>query len=79
MNSAPVLADMIKFHRKQTGLTQLELANLAGVGKTVVFDVENGKESIRFDTLVKITNALNIQLRYESPLMKLYNNHNHQL
>ena len=29
----------IKEHRKKAGLTQLQLANLAGVGKTTVFDI----------------------------------------
>ncbi|MDI6033918.1 helix-turn-helix domain-containing protein [Flavobacterium sp. LB2P84] len=36
----------IKEHRKQAGLTQLELANLAGVGKTTVFDIEKNKERL---------------------------------
>jgi len=66
------ISEIVKFHRKQTGLTQLELANLAGVGKTVVFDVENGKETIRYDTLIKIFEALNISLNFDSPIMKLY-------
>ena len=33
------LGALIKDHRKKAGLTQLELANLAGVGKTTVFDI----------------------------------------
>ena len=36
----------IKEHRKQGGLTQLELANLAGVGKTTVFDIEKIKKQL---------------------------------
>lgn len=63
------LKDIIRNHRRLSGLTQLELAKLAGVGKTVVFDVEHGKESIRFDTLTKILAILNISLGFESPLM----------
>ena len=34
------LGALVKDHRKKAGLTQLELANLAGVGKTTVFDIE---------------------------------------
>ena len=59
----------VRFHRKKSGLSQLELANLAGVGKTVIFDVEKGKSTVRFSTLVKIFRVLNIRIRLESPLM----------
>ncbi|HXW53338.1 MAG TPA: helix-turn-helix domain-containing protein, partial [Myxococcota bacterium] len=41
------LASVVRYHRRQSGLTQQELASLAGVGKTAVFDVENGKTSLR--------------------------------
>ncbi len=59
----------VRFHRKKSGLSQLELANLAGVGKTVIFDVEKGKNTVRFSTLAKIFRVLNIRIRLESPLM----------
>ncbi|MDA2933390.1 helix-turn-helix domain-containing protein [Acidobacteria bacterium AH-259-D05] len=59
----------VRFHRKKSGLSQLELANLAGVGKTVIFDVEKGKDTVRFSTLAKIFRVLNIRIRLESPLM----------
>jgi y4mF family transcriptional regulator len=66
------IARVVRFHRKKSGLTQLELANLAGVGKTVVYDLEKGKETIRVSTLLKILEALNIRTKLESPLMGLY-------
>ena len=59
---------MVRKHRKLTGLSQAELAKLAGVGKTVVYDIEAGKRSIRFDTLEKILTVLNIKIIFESPL-----------
>ena len=40
------LGALVKDHRKKAGLTQLELANLAGVGKTTVFDIEKNKQLI---------------------------------
>ena len=52
-----------------SGLSQAELAKLAGVGKTVVFDLEHGKLSIRYDTLTKILRVLNISIGFDSPLM----------
>ena len=64
------LGKIIRFHRKKSQLTQQELATLAGVGKTVVFDIEKGKRSIQMDTLMKILIVLNIRLQFESPLMQ---------
>ncbi len=32
--------ETVRFHRKKCGLSQLQLANLAGIGKTTVFDIE---------------------------------------
>ena len=67
------VSEIILFHRKQSGLTRNQLADLAGVGKTVIYDIENGKETIRFATLQKVLKALNVRIRYESPLMEMLN------
>ena len=66
------LGEMILFHRKQSGLTRIQLADLAGVGKTVIFDIEKGKRSVRYDTLLKVLEALNIKVVFDSPLMETY-------
>ena len=63
------LAAFIRKHRKIAGLSQLQLAELAGVGKTVIYDIEKGKETIRLDTLRKILLVLNISVKLTSPLM----------
>lgn len=64
-----ILAKVIRRHRKAAKLSQLQLAEMAGVGKTVVFDIEKGKETIKLDTLRKILKVLNIKVRLISPLM----------
>lgn len=69
---AKVVAKIIRFHRKQAGLSQEELATLAGVGKTAVFDVEKGTMNCRFSTLAKLLTALNIQVKFESSLMRFF-------
>jgi DNA-binding phage protein len=43
---------------------------VAGVGKTVIFDIEHGKESVQFDTLKKVLEALNIRFIFQSPLIE---------
>ena len=60
----------IKEHRKEAGLTQLELANLAGVGKTTVFDIEKNKETIHWNNLLAILKVLNIEVQFKSPIHK---------
>ena len=65
-------ADIIRFHRIKSGLTQSALARISGVGKTVVFDIEKGKQTIRLSTLIKILNTLNIKISFTGPLMDLY-------
>lgn len=72
MNAPQNISAILRFHRKRAGLSQQELARLAGVGKTAVFDLEKGKETVQLDTLRKIFLALNITMRFESPLMQEY-------
>lgn len=64
------LAQLIQSHRKKAGLAQAELAKLAEVGKTVVWDLEHGKESVQWDTLQKIFRVLNITVEWRSPLLE---------
>lgn len=61
------IARAVRFCRKQSGLSQQTLAKIAGVGKTVVFDIEQGKETVRLNTLLKILDVLNIHLSLETP------------
>lgn len=65
------IGEIIRFHRKKSGLTQEGLGALAGLGKTVIFDIEKGKLSVRLDTLLKVLNVLNIHIKFQSPLMEL--------
>jgi len=67
------LADAIKMHRKAARLSRIRLAEMAGVGKTVVFDLEKGKETIQLDTLRKIMAVLNIKVQITSPFMNQIN------
>jgi HTH-type transcriptional regulator / antitoxin HipB len=64
------LGALVKDHRKKAGLTQLELANLAGVGKTTVFDIEKNKETVRWNSLMAVLKVLNIKVEFKSPLTK---------
>ncbi|HEX7357237.1 MAG TPA: helix-turn-helix domain-containing protein [Ignavibacteriaceae bacterium] len=65
------VATVVIFHRKKSKLTQKQLADLAGVGKTVVFDIEKGKETVQLNSLLKVISVLNIKLEMKSSLMHL--------
>lgn len=63
------LGRIILLHRKKAQLSQAQLAELAGVGKTVVFDIEHGKTTVRLDSIIKILHVLNIRIELHSPLL----------
>lgn len=67
-----LLAPLIRFHRKKSGLTQIELAEMTGVGKNLVHGIEAGTLNVRFDNLLKILHVLNIKIEFSSPLMELF-------
>jgi len=66
------LGKMVHFHRKKSKLSQEALARLAGLGKTVIFDIEKGKLTVRLETLLRVLEVLNIKIAFESPLMGLF-------
>ena len=64
-----LLAQLVRDHRKAAGLTQVNLAKLADVGKTAIFDLEHAKETIQLDTVLKILMSLNIKIEFSSSYM----------
>ena len=67
------IGETIKFHRKRAGLSRIDLANIAETGKTVIYDIEHGKDTVQFNTLLKVMKALNISISFNSPLMEDFN------
>lgn len=65
--TAEEIGRLVRAFRKEGGLTQLQLAALAGVGKTAIFDIEKGKETVQLNTLLKILEVLNIKLKLVTP------------
>ncbi len=66
------LHNVLLYHRKQAKLSRNELAELAGVGKTVIYDLEKGKKTVKWSTITTILEALNIDIVFQSPLMEEY-------
>ena len=73
MTSAHI-AKMIRYYRKQSGLSQKDCAKIAGIGKTALFDIEKGKETVQLNTLLKVLDVLNIHMKFDTP----FDNHTSQ-
>ena len=73
-----ILGKIVLFHRKKSGLTQKQLAEMAGVGKTVVFDIEKGKATVQMNSLFRVLSVLNIMIELTSPLMKQMEQHDEE-
>lgn len=66
------LGRIVRYHRKRARLSRKALAAIAGVGKTVIYDIEHGKETVQLRSLLNVMQALNISVHVESPLMEAY-------
>ena len=59
------LGHAIRQMRRQRGLTQQQLAKLAGIRQPTVSDIENGKRSFT-DVVFRLLNALEVEMSFES-------------
>lgn len=57
------LVDRIKAARVKARLTQEQLADLASISRRPVYLLESGRGMVRLDTLIKILDALGLELR----------------
>jgi y4mF family transcriptional regulator len=64
---APVeaLGGDIRRRRRDLGLNQEELADLAGTSARFISTLENGKPTVRLDKLVAVLDAIGLELRAE--------------
>lgn len=61
MNALRDVGAEIQKARKALGLTQIQLAELAGISYRPIYLIEDGK-SIRLETLLKICEALGLEM-----------------
>jgi len=56
------IASIIKTRRKALGLTQADLADMAGVSRSYICDIETGRLSPSIKTLLRIAEPLSLSL-----------------
>lgn len=56
------IGEVIKNRRKQLGLTQRDLAKIAGVTQATVCLLEKGGRKIQYKTAISLANALDLEL-----------------
>jgi transcriptional regulator with XRE-family HTH domain len=61
------LAEQIRSVRQDRGLSLKQLAELAGIGKTAMFDLEHGNPGVRLNTLLAVLKILDIDLILQVP------------
>ncbi len=68
-----LLGNAIKEARTHQNLTQEQLGQMVGVQKAQISKLENNFTNARFDTVIKVFNALNakVNFRVELPKLKL--------
>lgn len=54
------IGNKLLYYRKKAGLTQAEIAELAGLSDRAYADIERGSVNMRSETLLKICNTLHI-------------------
>ncbi len=57
------MAEVVRQRRKQLGLTQAEVAELAGLAVRTVHAVEAGKSTLRLDALLAVVDVVGLQLQ----------------
>ncbi len=65
-----LLGNAIREARTQQNLTQEQLGQLVGVQKAQISKLENNFTNARFDTVIKVFNALNAKVNFRVELSK---------
>ena len=61
------IGKLVQTNRKRQGVTQLQLAGMAGTGIRFISDLENGKGTIQVQKLLKVLHTLGLGMFVFSP------------
>ena len=60
------LGEYISTYRKRKRLSQEAFAGISGVSKNVIIAVENGKETVKLESLLKVINTLGLKVYFHA-------------
>ncbi len=60
--SSEKLGQLIRKRRKETGLSQTDLALVSGTGVRFISDLENGKETCQLGKILKVVSNLGLEM-----------------
>ena len=63
ISSSDALGKLIRYKRKQDKLTQIELAELTGVGTRFLSELENGKPTAQLEKVFQVMLGLGLKMR----------------
>ena len=63
ITSSDALGKLIRYKRKQDKLTQIELAELTGVGTRFLSELENGKPTAQLEKVFQVMLGLGLKMR----------------
>ena len=64
--NVPQLAEIVRRERKRQKVSQIRLSQLADVGVRFVRDLEDGKETVQLDKVLKVLETLGISVELSS-------------
>lgn len=67
MKSMKEIGAFVTATRKRQGATQLDLAQLSGVGRRFVVELESGKDSLHAGKVLRVLETLGIGLTLDEP------------
>jgi len=62
VTSTAKLGELVREVRKEQGLTQLDLAGLAGLSNRFIIDLERGKETLQMQKALDVLALLGVEL-----------------
>jgi HTH-type transcriptional regulator / antitoxin HipB len=66
------LGRIVRYHRKRARLSRAAFSELAGIGTTVIYELEHGKPTVQFDVVQSVLRTLNLTLLVDGPLVDEY-------
>lgn len=62
VESIEIIGNSLKEYRKAHGLTQQDIADLAGVSRKAINELEQGKDTIQFKIVLKVLAVTDLEL-----------------